>query len=137
MTSGSGKTVADFGLDIERGGKLKFDKDDFKEMLKEDSGNVEDFLRGTDGTNGLFNIFESKIFDLSTSSSGSMKILKSNIESNSKSLLQEQTKAQTRLDDKYKIMQKRFASFDGVIGRLSNQANTLKSIIDAELAQKN
>jgi flagellar hook-associated protein 2 len=136
MTSGSGKTVADFGLDIERGGKLKFDKDDFKEMLKEDSGKVEDFLRGTDGTNGLFNIFESKIFDLSTSSSGSMKILKSNLETSSKSLLEEQTKAQTRLDDKYKIMQKKFAAYDGVIGKLTNEANTLQSIIDADQNKK-
>ncbi len=130
--SSDGKSIADFGIDVERGGTINFDKSKFEEILKESPSKVEVFLRGTDGENGLFNIFESKIFDLSTSSSGSMKILKSNLETNLKYFLEDQTKAQTRLDDKYAIMQKRFAAYDGIIGQLTQQSNALEALIDAE-----
>ena len=129
-----GKTIADFGFDPQRGGSLKFNETDFKEMLKTDAGKVEDFFRGTDGKNGLFNKFEDKLFDIATSSTGALKSLNSNIENSLKSLLEEQTKAQTRLDDKYAIMTKRFAAYDGVIGRLTSQSNILSSIIEAQFA---
>jgi flagellar hook-associated protein 2 len=135
--SDNGKTIADFGLELKRGGTISFNKSDFQKMIKEDPSVVENFFRGTDGANGLFNKFESKIFDLSTSSSGTMKLLKTNLKDTATFLLEEQTKAQTRLDDRYKIMQKKFAAYDGIIGRLSNQAETLSSLIEADLAQKN
>ena len=129
-----GKTIADFGFDPQRGGSLQFNETDFKEMLKTDAGKVEDFFRGTDGKNGLFNKFEDKLFDIATSSTGALKSLNSNIENSLKSLLEEQTKTQTRLDDKYAIMTKRFAAYDGVIGRLTSQSNILSSIIEAQFA---
>ncbi len=129
-----GKTIADFGLEPQRGGTLKFDEADFKEMLTSDTGKVEDFFRGTDGDNGLFNKFEDTLFDIATSSTGALKSLNSNIENNLSALLEEQTKAQTRLDDRYAIMTKRFAAFDGVIARLSSQSTSIQSMIDAQYA---
>jgi flagellar hook-associated protein 2 len=134
--SADGKTVADFGLEPQRGGKLKFSESDFKEMLKTDAGKVEDFFRGTNGENGLFNKFEDTLFDLSTSSTGALKSLDKNIENNLKALTEEQSKAQKRLDDRYKIMTKRFAAFDSVISKLSHQSTTLQSMIDAQFAEK-
>jgi len=134
--SSDGKTVADFGLEPQRGGKLKFSESDFKEMLKTDAGKVEDFFRGTNGENGLFNKFEDTLFDLATSSTGALKSLDKNIENNLKALAEEQSKAQKRLDDRYKIMTKRFAAFDSVISKLSHQSTTLQSMIDAQFAEK-
>lgn len=134
--SADGKTVADFGLEPQRGGTLKFSESDFKEMLKTDAGKVEDFFRGTDGENGLFNKFEDTLFDLATSSTGALKSLDKNIENNLKALAEEQSKAQKRLDDRYKIMTKRFAAFDSVISKLSHQSTTLQSMIDAQFAEK-
>lgn len=129
-----GKTIADFGLTPERGGTINFNEEDLTEMLKTDAQMVEDFFRGTDGSNGLFNKFEDTLFDLATSSTGAIKSLDKNLENQLKALAEEQTKAQTRLDDRYEIMTKRFAAFDGVIARLSSQSNTLQSMIDAQLA---
>ncbi len=131
-----GKTVADFGFEPQRGGKLNFDKDSIDEMLKADPLKVKDFLLGTDGENGFFNKIEQNIFDVSTSSSGAMKSLDGSIEERLKALASEQTKAQERLDDRYSIMTKRFASFDAVIGRLSNESSMLSSMIDAQYADK-
>ncbi|HIP02582.1 MAG TPA: hypothetical protein EYG75_03610, partial [Campylobacterales bacterium] len=131
-----GKTIADFGFEVERGGTLKFDETEFKEMIDTDASKVEDFFRGTDGENGLFNKFEDKLFDIATSSIGALKSLNNNIKDSLKSLLEEQTKAQTRLDDKYAIMTKRFAAFDGVIGKLTSQSSMLSSMIEAQFADK-
>ncbi len=129
-----GQTIAAFGLEPQRGGTLKFDETSFKEMLTTDASKVEDFFRGTDGENGLFNKFEDTLFDIKTSSTGALKSLNNNIENNLKALIEEQTKAQTRLDDKYAIMSKRFAAFDGVIARLSSQSDSIQSMIDAQYA---
>jgi len=131
-----GKTIADFGLEPQRGGKLQFNETKFNDILTTDAQNVEDFFRGTDGNNGLFNKFEDSIFDISTSSTGALKSLDKSIENNLKALAEEQTKAQKRLDDKYEVMTKRFASFDSVIAQLNNEATTLQSMIDAQYAEK-
>ncbi len=135
--SEDGKTVSDFGLKPQRGGKIEFDKESIEQMLIENPDKVKDFLMGTDGENGLFNKMEQAIFDISISSSGALKSLGTNIENSLKSLEEEQSKAKERLDDRYKILQKRFASFDSVIGRLSSQSNILSSMIDAQFAKKN
>jgi flagellar hook-associated protein 2 len=131
-----GKTIADFGIEPKRGGTLKFNKSDFEDMLKQDATLVENFFRGTDGNNGLFNKFEDSIFDISTSSTGALKSLDKNLENSLKALEEEQSKAQKRLDDKYKIMTKKFAAYDGVIAKLSSQSTTLQSMIDAQFAEK-
>ena len=131
-----GKTIADFGFETQRGGKIEFKEDDFKEMLKKDASKLEAFFRGTDGNNGLFNKFEDALFDINTSSSGAMKSLDKSLEDRLKSLGIEQIKAQTRLDDRYEIMQKRFAAYDGIIGRLSSQADSINNMIEAQFAKQ-
>jgi flagellar hook-associated protein 2 len=130
-----GKTISDFGFETQRGGKIEFKEDDFKQMLKEDASKLEDFFRGTDGENGLFNKFEDALFDINTSSSGAMKSLDKSLEERLKALGIEQIKAQTRLDDRYEIMTKRFAAYDGIIGRLSSQADSISSMIEAQYAK--
>ena len=129
-----GKTISDFGFEPQRGGTIKFSETKFKETVKENAQSIEDFFRGTDGRNGLFNQLESKLFDIRTSSTGALKSLDKNIKNNLESLIQEQTKAQQRLDDKYAIMTKRFAAFDSVIARLSSQSDSIQSMIDAQYA---
>ncbi len=131
-----GKTIADFGFEPQRGGKISFKESDFKQILKEDASKLEDFFRGTDGDNGLFNKFEDALFNINTSSSGDIKSLSKSLEERLKSLGIDQIKAQTRLDDRYEIMAKRFASFDAVIGRLSNQSDAIQSMIDAQFAKE-
>ncbi len=135
-TSQSGKTINDFGMEIQRDGTIKFDKSKFEETLKSDPKNVENFLRGTDGRNGVFNRLESSIFDIKTSSSGPLKSLSTNLDDSTKRLQEQQKSAQKRLDDRYNIMAKRFASYDSVISKLNSQGDSLTAMIDAALAAK-
>ncbi len=134
--SDDGKTIADFGFEIRRGGTISFKEDDFKQILKENPSKIEDFFRGTDGENGLFNKFEDALFDINTKKSGAIKSLDKSLEDRLKALGVEQIKAQTRLDDRYEIMSKRFAAYDGVIGRLSSQADSISSMIEAQYAKQ-
>ncbi len=135
-TSKAGKTIGSFGLELQRDGTINLKKGDFEEALKSNPKDVEDFFRGTDGRNGAFNRLESTIFDIKTSSNGVMKSLAKNLDDNATRLQEQQKAAQKRLDDRYSIMARKFASYDSVIARLNSQGDTLTAMIDAELAQK-
>lgn len=135
--SPSGKTMGAFGLELQRDGTINFNKSDFEAKLKEDPQSVEDFFRGTDGRNGAFNRLESTIFDIKTSSSGVLKSLAKNLDDDATRLQDQQKAAQKRLDDRYSIMARKFASYDSVIAKLNSQGDTLTAMIDAELAAKN
>ena len=134
--SSAGKMIEDFGLSADRTGKLTLDEDKFKESLSSDAQSVQNFFVGEGENKGIFRELNGKLFDIGTSSDGILKTLKSNYDAKSKSLAESLQKAQDRLDGKYDILQKRFASFDAVIGRLSNASSTLTSLIDAQYSKK-
>ncbi len=136
LTSQDGKSIADFGLDLQRDGTLKLDKSKLEEKMKEDPQSVEDFFRGTNGRDGAFNRLESTIFDIKTSSNGVLKSLAKNLDDDANRLQEQQKAAQKRLDDRYNIMARKFAAYDSVIAKLNSQGDTLTAMIDAELAQK-
>ncbi len=130
--SGAGKMSGDFGVSSDRYGKLTFDKEKFTQTLSEDTKSVQNFFVGEGESEGVFRKMNSELFEIGTSSDGVLKSLKSNFDSKEKALAESLTKAQERLDAKYDIMQKRFASYDAVIGRLSNESSTLTSLIDSQ-----
>ena len=134
--SGAGKMSEDFGLKVERGGKITFDEDKFKEVLADDTTAVQNFFIGEGETKGIFRNMNTELFQIGTSSDGVLKTLKVNYDTKSKTLIESLEKAQERLDAKYEIMQKRFASYDAVIGRLSNASSMLTSLIDAQSGNK-
>ncbi len=134
--SQSGRTIGSFGLELQRDGTINFNRSDFETKLKENPQEVEDFFRGTDGRNGVFNRLESAIFDIKTSSSGPLKSLAKNLDEQGNRLEEQQKAAQKRLDDRYSIMARKFAAYDSVIAKLNSQGDTLTAMIDAELAQK-
>ena len=135
-TSKTGKTIGSFGLELQRDGTIDFKKSDFEAALKKDPQSVEDFFRGTNGRDGAFNRLESTIFDIKTSSNGVLKSLAKNLDDDANRLQDQQKSAQKRLDDRYSIMARKFASYDSVIAKLNSQGDTLTAMIDAELAQK-
>ncbi len=130
--SDSGKMIEDFGLSADRNGKLTLDKEKFQESLSSDSQSVQDFFIGKGAEEGIFRKMSGSLFDIGTSSDGILKTLKTNYDDKSKILADSLQQAQDRLESKYDILQKRFASFDAVIGRLSNASSTLTSLIDAQ-----
>jgi len=130
--SGAGKMSEDFGLKVERGGKITFDEDKFKEALSDDTTAVQNFFIGEGETKGIFRNMNTELFQIGTSSDGVLKTLKVNYDAKSKALIESLEKAQERLDAKYEIMQQKFAAYDAVIGRLSQASSTLTSLIDAQ-----
>ena len=130
--SGAGKMSEDFGLKVERGGKITFDEDKFKEALSDDTTAVQNFFIGEGETKGIFRNMNTELFQIGTSSDGILKTLKVNYDAKSKALIESLEKAQERLDAKYEIMQQKFAAYDAVIGRLSQASSTLTSLIDAQ-----
>jgi len=130
--SGAGKMSEDFGLKVERGGKITFDEDKFKEALSDDTTAVQNFFIGEGETEGIFRNMNTELFQIGTSSDGILKTLKVNYDAKSKALIESLEKAQERLDAKYEIMQQKFAAYDAVIGRLSQASSTLTSLIDAQ-----
>jgi flagellar hook-associated protein 2 len=130
--SENGKSAEDFGLKADKKGIITFDKDKFQEKLKDSTDEVKNFFVGEGETKGIFRKFNSELFNIGTSSSGPLKALKANYDDKSKSLAESLERAQKSLDNKYEIMQKKFASYDAVIGKLQNSANYLTSLMNQD-----
>ena len=130
--SSAGKMSSDFGLSADKKGKLTFDKDTFELALGKDTKAIQNFFVGEGANEGIFRKMDGEIFNIKTNSSGVFKTLQSNYDSKERTLTEALERAQKRLDSKYEIMQKRFASYDAVIGRLSSASTMLTSLIDAQ-----
>ncbi len=134
--SKDGKNANDFGLDIQRDGTLTFDETKFKEAYNENSDETVEFFKASNATDGLFNKLESQLFDISTSSTGTLKTLKKNYDDDITRLTDEIAKAQERLDSQYDILTKKFADYDLIMGQLSSQSATLDDMIKAQYTDK-
>ncbi len=130
--SSAGEMSKDFGIESDRYGKLTFNESTFRAKLEEDPKALQSFIVGEGATEGVFRKMSGALFDISTKSDGVLKTLKTNLDTKSTTLSDALEKAQKRLDAKYEIMQKRFASFDGVIGKLTNASDMLQSLIDSQ-----
>jgi flagellar hook-associated protein 2 len=134
--SAKGKMANDFGLEIDKKGVLSFDSDKFKGALKSDPEDFHSFFTGTADNKGLFRKFDTTLFELTTKSSGPLKSLQLNLDERSKSLADLLEKSKKSLESRYEILQKKFASFDQVIGTLKNSSDLLNSIIESQYAKK-
>ena len=121
----------DFGIKADKSGILTFDRSTFSKKLNENTEAVQNFFVGKGEEKGIFRELDSKIFDIKKSD-GILKSLKSNFDSKSLALSDQLDRAKKRLESKYEIIQRRFASFDAVIGRLSNASDTLTSLIESQ-----
>ncbi len=129
--SSTGQMAEDFGIKADKSGILTFDRSTFSKKLNENTEAVQNFFVGKGEEKGIFRELDSKIFDIKKSD-GILKSLKSNFDSKSLALSDQLDRAKKRLESKYEIIQRRFASFDAVIGRLSNASDTLTSLIESQ-----
>ncbi|MCH9814186.1 MAG: flagellar filament capping protein FliD [Epsilonproteobacteria bacterium] len=131
--STNGSMIEDFGLTADsKSGQLTLDEDKFTGLLDSDIESVTSFFIGEGSNNGIFRELSSTLFDMSSSSTGVIKTLSTNFDDRLDSLQDSYDKTQERLDSRYEIMQKRFAAFDSVISKLTNQSDALQSMIDAQ-----
>ncbi len=134
--SENGKMASDYGLGTDKKGVVSFDRDKFTQILKDEPTSVENFFVGKDSEKGIFRKFNATLFEVSTKSTGELKSLKSSFDDRAKALAENLQKAKDRLDNRYEILTKKFASFDMLIGNLSNTATQLDSMIQAQFAKK-
>ena len=130
------KMAGDFGLELQRDGTLTFDESKFQKAYDSDEAKVVEFFKASDASSGMFNKLESKLFDINTSSKGTIKSLKKSLEEESKRYEELQKKAQEKLDARYEILTKKFAAADAVMGKLNSSSNVLQHMIDAQFAKK-
>jgi len=134
--SSDNKMAMNFGLEMKRDGTLSLDKSKLEEAMKENPDQVKEFFKSSDTVSGLFQKFDKTLFRMTTLSGGDIKSLSSSIDSSLKSLEEMEQNAIKRLDAKYDIMAKQFASFDSLMGTLNSSATTLQQMIDAQFAKK-
>ena len=90
----------------------------------------------TKKTDGLFTKL-AKMLDGAVGKEGTMIAMQNQLKDESESITKNKESTQKLLDEKYTTMQERFIKYNSIIASLENQFATLKSMIDAELNNKN
>jgi flagellar hook-associated protein 2 len=140
---GVGK-IQDYGIEADRSGRLSLNTSKLNQMLDENPENVKAFLAGGEFTkaNGAKVQLEGAFSEIDTEIEKYSKYnaildqLKNSISTRIESMDSQKEKAISRLDDKYAIMGKRFAAYDGVISKFNNASNMFTQMIDSASSNK-
>ncbi|ABB43483.1 Flagellar hook-associated protein 2-like protein [Sulfurimonas denitrificans DSM 1251] len=129
-------SLINYGIDIDRSGKMSFNKATLETKLKEDPDAVKLFFTG--GTNsegnkvtGFFTTVDEKLKSY-TGYGNLLSNFETDLKNEGKSLSKNHAAAKASLDTRYEIMAKRFTAYDGMISRINSQFSSLQMMIDAE-----
>ncbi len=133
-------SLVDYGIEIDRHGIMSFDKSAFESKLTANPDSVKALFTGSIDANGnnvpgWFTNIDNKLNQYTgynkqiSNFSKDLKKQGTNLETNL-------TKAQASLDDRYEIMKKRFASYDGLIGKIKAKFSSLQTTINAQNSKK-
>lgn len=136
-----GNSLANYGISIDKTGKMSFDKTVLESKLKEDPKAVELLFAGgitSAGVEktGIFETIDEKMANY-TSSGKMLSTFDTNLKTEATKLEKEKTAAQKALDARYETMIKKFAAYDSMINKINTQFASLKSMIDAEANSDN
>jgi len=129
-----GQTLADFGITLNSAGHLELDESVLDSKLQNDPNGVKDFFMGGTLTNpqdGLFVKLNNDLGSIFMKSDSELKLYKNYLDEKLQNL-NDQKDAQTKkLDVKYEIMAKRFASYDSIISNFNASYQSLQMQIDS------
>ncbi len=134
--------LTDYGFDVDKDGKMSFDKDAFGEKLDDNSQNVEAFFAGgtftkSDNTTveltGAFTELSTKV-ESYTKYNATLDLFETSITDKISSLEDKKTTATERLDAKYEIMKKQFAAYDLMISKFNSQSSMFSQMVTAQNA---
>jgi flagellar hook-associated protein 2 len=147
-------SIIDYGIDIDREGKMSFDASAFSSKFQADPAGLELFFSGaiataavaaTDSTEAkeakdeVFGLF-SKL-DMQMTNYTGYKLLLSSFEDQLKStkvaVTDQYDKQKAALDSRYEILTKRFIAYDAIISQLNNSFSVLDSAIKAQYVDNN
>ena len=131
----SGESLINYGITIDKTGKMLFDKAILDGKLNDDSDAVKLFFSGgvnSSGTEvtGIFESFDTKL-ESYTASSKTLSNFEKSLKTESASLTKNKTAAQASLDARYETMTKKFAAYDAMISKINTQFSSLQMMIDA------
>lgn len=134
MTSldGNGKSLAQFGIDLNEKGTMSFSNSTFTAKYNENVSASNTFFshiaNDTDKQEGVFTRL-SVLMTRYTGSTGIMSNLTTGADTALKSLNTNKTHAQALLDARYEAMTSRFVQYDSIISKLNNQFSSLSQQI--------
>ena len=135
----SGVSLADFGITQNSAGHLELDESVFDNKIQTDPNAVKDFFKGGTDTHpedGLFVKLNDKLRSIFMDSYSEVKLYKSYLDNDLKSL-NDQKEAQTKqIENKYNILAKKFAAYDNIISTFNSQSQSLQMQIQSFLTQK-
>lgn len=135
-------SMLNLGFDVDKEGKLSLDKTVFNEQLDKDPKNVEAFLSGGTYTQdddstielqGAFTLIASKVEEY-TKYDAILDRFSNSINDQLSVLEDRKTAAIERLDNKYEIMKKQFASYDLMINKLNSASSMFIEMANAQTA---
>ncbi len=138
-TSGDRESLQEYGLDLDKEGKVSFDGEEFDNAIREkDVADMKQFFVGSYEeihgeerlVDGVFKQFDNMADEYTNFSNGSLKYYGEQLESEEKSLTKEREKAVERLDQRYETMASRFALYDNQISNMQNSFQALQQQID-------
>lgn len=142
MTSvdSSGKSLIDYGIDINKDGEMSFNSVIFDTKMTQDPTSLQNFFSGSYANNidspGIFDTLYDKMKSY-TSSNKSLDTYQANLTKTLDKLNKDRMTMTQRLDTRYEIMSKQFGAYDAIISKINSQFSSLKQMIDAQAASNN
>ena len=136
-SSGSGLSLTQYGININRDGTLSFDSSAFDTKMAESPDAMATYFSGkttidsngnSSTTDGIFNTLYTNLNDL-TKSSGVLANLTTGLTTEATSLTSDRTRATDALTAKYDTMTQQFIAYDSIISNLNNQFSSLSQQI--------
>ena len=132
-----GNSLTQFGIDLDKDGKLSFDSSVFNEKMSADPQAVQDFFTGTttvdqyDNTHregGIFDKLNDKLKNY-LGTNGNITILENGLKTEHKSLETNYDRSLALLNARYDTMTQQFIEYDAIISQLNNQFASLQQQI--------
>jgi len=144
-TTGGVGSMADYGFNVDKDGKMSIDKDMFTQQLDDNPKNIEAFFSGGDFTKddgdtvtlegAFFEFYD--VVNTYTKVNGNLDLVKENITDTISSLEDRKESATERLDAKYAIMKKQYAAYDLMINKLNSASSMFVQMANAQTASYN
>lgn len=131
----SDKSVFNYGLELNKSGKISLDTAKFTKAVKEDLAGLKDLFIGKAEKEGLGTQIKSTI-DQMKFTGGVMNVFDSSLKTRESTLTEDKTKAQEALDNKYKQLALQFASYGAIINNFESSFSGLKLLINQSTAKQ-
>ncbi len=140
----NGNSLAQFGLEMGRDGKIIFNPSDFDTKMDEDPKALQKFFTGettvdelgnTTTVDGIFDKLNTKLKSY-IGAGGTISILSDGIKKESESLEDEYKRSLDLLNQRYDTMTARFVEYDSIIAKLNNQSAALLQQIEMAVNAK-